>query len=134
MQKKQLLFAGAVLCLAVAGWSYYQYQKPRVPAGDEEVAYTISAEQLYAAYSTNETEAGKKYNDRVIVVRGIVSSVQATPTVTNVLFAAGTNLGGVNCSLAGEHKIATGSQVTIKGRCTGFLMDVNVVDAVLVGD
>lgn len=40
-------------------------------------------------------------------------------------------MGGINCAM---HNMATppdkGDRVTIKGRCTGYLMDVNLVDAV----
>ena len=44
--------------------------------------------------------------------------------------------GGVNCSILKKDldpgdKFNTGDSVTIKGKCTGFLMDVNLVDCVI---
>lgn len=133
MQKKQLFFAGAVLCLVVAGWSYYQYQKPRADAAQEKAAYILTAEQLFAEYSTDETAAEQKYGGNVIEVTGTVADVQKAGQATNILLAAREATGGVNCSLqANESPVAIGRRVTIKGRCTGFLMDVSLVDAVLI--
>ena len=43
--------------------------------------------------------------------------------------------GGINCQLFAGTKVdpepRSGDAVTVKGRCTGFLMDVNLADCVL---
>lgn len=135
MQKKQIFFAGGFLCLLVAGWSYYQYQKPRAGAAHFSPAYTVTAEQLFTEYSTAEAAAEQKYGGKVIAVTGTVADIQPSGQATNVLLAAGSASGGVNCSVSHmEDGIAIGKRVTLKGRCTGFLMDVSLVDAVRVDD
>jgi predicted negative regulator of RcsB-dependent stress response len=133
MQKKWIFFAGIVVCLVVAGWGYYQYQKPRARAADVATAYKCTAEQLYNEYSTSEAAADKKYNGVVMEVTGLVADVQATAQSVNVLLAAGATGNGVNCSLQSKvNNLAVGRTVTIKGKCAGFLMDVSLVDAVVV--
>ncbi len=134
MKKKVTLFAGAVLCLFVTNWGYYQYQKPRADAAQAAAVFHLTAEQLYAAYSKDETSAGKKYNDKVIAVTGVVTDVQTNARSTAVLLGGGTANGGVNCSFqkVQNKNIAAGTHITVKGRCTGFLMDVTLTDAVLV--
>jgi hypothetical protein len=131
MQKKQLFFALAFVCLLVGGWGYYQYQKPRTGTLGLEPDFRLTAEQLYNEYSTNETAADKRYRGKVLEVTGIVKEKQVTPQATNVLLA-NDQMGGVNCSFqnnaAGVIKI--GEVIKVKGRCTGFLMDVSLVDAV----
>jgi len=135
MQKKQILFAGIVVCLCVAGWGYYQYQKPRAGAAQAKAAYQVTAEQLYQAYSPAEAMADKKYNGNAVAVRGVVADVQTTAHATNVLLRAGAETGGVNCSLQQpEAHVAVGRRITVKGRCTGFLMDVSLVDAVVISE
>ena len=134
MQKKQLFFAGVILFLIAAGWGYYQYQKPRAGAANVTAAFKLSSEQLYKEYSTNETAADEKYSNKILEVTGPVADVQITPQATNVLLAA-TATGGVNCSIMnGETRITKGERITVKGRCTGFLMDVSLVDAVQVNN
>jgi|SRR5215218_7769037 len=131
MQKKALFFAGAVLCLLAAGWGYYQYQKPRAGTSGIRPDYEITAAQLYTEYSSNEAGADKKYNNKVLQVTGAVKEVQNTAQAVNILLA-GNAMGGVNCSFekSPERPITAGEQITVKGRCTGFLMDVSLVDAV----
>jgi hypothetical protein len=135
MQKKSLFFAGAVLCLLVSFWLYRQYQKPRTRVAQVKAEFSITADALYHAFNSNETDAEKKYGGKVLQVQGIVAAVQPVGPSVNVLLASGTGTGGVNCSLAEN---ATGAELTpgvhvmIKGRCAGFLMDVSLVDAVRV--
>lgn len=132
MQKKAIFFAGIVVCLLVAGWAYYQYQKPRAGIAHAAASYRLTAEQLYNEYSSAEAAAEQKYGGNVIEVSGIVADVQKTAHVTNVLLAAGGATGGVNCSMQNRAGVAIGKPITVKGRCTGFLMDVTLVDAVVV--
>jgi hypothetical protein len=97
--------------------------------------FSITADALYKAFSSNETEANKTYGGKVVQVRGVVAEVQATEASVNVLLSSGSVTGGVNCSLADRltaKELSPGKQVTIKGRCAGFLMDVSLVDAVRV--
>jgi hypothetical protein len=135
MQKKWIFFAGALVCLIAAGWGYYQYQKPRAGAAHATAAYTVTAELLYNEYSTNEAAADKKYGNKILAVQGKVTDVQTSAHGTNILLAAGA-AGGVNCSLeAGGKPTATlGETISVKGRCTGFLMDVSLVDAVRINN
>lgn len=131
MQKKVLFFAGAVLCLLLAGWGYYKYQKPRTDAAALTPAFRLPAEQLYSEYSNNESVASKKYNDKIVEVTGVVKEIQATEHGTNILLAADA-MGGVNCSFEKtlKQRPAAGNRIKVKGRCAGFLMDVSLVDAV----
>lgn len=131
MQKKTFFFAGAVLCLLLAGWGYYEFQKPRTNAAALKPDYSLNAEQLYEEYSSNETMADKKYGSKVIEVSGIVKEIQATDHATNILLATD-DMGGVNCSFekVPEPRPTAGDRIKVKGRCAGFLMDVSLVDAV----
>ena len=134
MSKKVIFIAGAIVCLGIATWVFYQYQKPRTRTADSPVAYRISAEQLYTEFDDDEAAANKKYTDKVIEVHGTVGAVQQTEQGTNVLLAAGNATGGVSCNLQGNNhaSITTGETIKVRGTCSGFLMDVNLVDGILV--
>ena len=134
MQKKGIFFAGAIVCVVVAGWGYYQYQKPRQNASKMPAAFSVSATQLYTEYSTDETGADEKYGGKVLQVQGVVADVQTTPQSTNILLVGSTEAGGVNCSLQTgvPAMVDVGDAIQVKGKCTGFLMDVSLVDAVLI--
>jgi hypothetical protein len=71
----------------------------------------------------------------VLEVKGTVSAVSVKGPIVNIQLNA-SKLGGINCNLfpieSNDRQLpAIGRVLTIKGRCTGFLMDVNLVDCVI---
>jgi len=135
MKKKYFLFAG-IIWLALAGLALYFYSEPHRNTAHINADVSISAVDLYSQYQKNENDGNKKFLNKVIEVSGKIADVQQTATVINVQLEGGSPMGGVNCSIAitEDNKIALPAKneiVTIKGRCSGFLMDVNLVDCVL---
>jgi len=132
MQKKIIFFVGAIVCLVVAGYGYYLYQKPRAGVEGSNAAYTITAANLYQAFVTDEAVASEKYVDKVLKVEGTIQQIDSSQGSISVILAANAAEGGVNCSLAANRDLPkVGEEVVVKGRCAGFLMDVSLVDAVL---
>jgi len=132
--KKKLFAFGGILLLCGIGYGLYLYNKPH--SGVENIApvVTIAAPALYEQYSANEKDGDKKFLDKVVEINGIVSDVQKTDTTINILLK-GNGIGGINCSLSiKDNKTAlpsVGATVILKGRCTGFLMDVELVDCII---
>jgi len=120
------------LIFAVAG--FYLYNKPRQSAGNKTAAVTLSAIVLYKQYEANENTANKKYLGKVIEVQGSVSAISQQNGLSVLSLKTGNPAGAINCQLFTNDKISAvkvGDAVTIKGKCTGFLMDVNLVDCAL---
>jgi hypothetical protein len=132
-RKKSVLFVALFLCLALIAVGYWFYDKPRTIAGTSEAAVSVSAKDLYSAFINNEELAGSKFIDQVIEVSGLVKEIQHQSQSTTVLLE-GDKVGGVLCTLVEgktDHPTA-GTIISVRGRCTGYLTDVYVVDAVLV--
>lgn len=135
MQKKKVFFSVIVLCLLITVILFYWYQKPRGSLAGSKPDYTLSAEELYTSFQQDESKANQQYLEKVIMVTGMVDMVQVTDSTVNLLLSEG-EMGGINCSMInGKNKKqpipAKGAIVQVKGRCVGFLMDVNLVDAVI---
>lgn|SRR6186713_359373 len=134
MPKKRILFGGGILLLILiaAGWAYYLYNKPRQSAANETTNVTISADSLYSQYLGNEQACDKKYLGKVIEVTGKIAAIQHSgQSEIWILSTSAPNGGGINCQLFPGEKVEnvkSGDQVTVKGKCTGFLMDVNLAD------
>lgn len=137
MRKKYFFIAGiALLCLA--GWGFHQYQRPRANVADKTADFTIDAAGLYNQFQANEPASNKKFLDKIVLVKGEITDIQQTDTTLSIQLKA-TYIGGINCSLKVEDEkdyqnIITpkkGAIVTIKGLCTGYLTDVNLVDCAL---
>jgi hypothetical protein len=123
-----------LLLLGVA-WGYHLYVKPHQSAAGETADFTVDADSLYGQYQANEHAADQKYLGKVIEVSGKLSEIQHNGNAEVWILSQQSSGGGINCQLfAGvkpDPEPKSGDVVIIKGRCTGYLMDVNLVDCVL---
>jgi hypothetical protein len=137
MRKKRKFFLPGILLwfLALGFWSYYLYSKPHESTKKLSADLAINADDLYKQYAANEPEADKKYLNKIITIKGRVSEIMINGTAQIYVLEKQSG-GGVNCQMAlseniNKSTIEKGNIVSIKGRCTGFLMDVNMVDCVM---
>ena len=136
MKKRTILWIGIpLLLLLAAAWAYHLYVKPHQSAAGETADFTIEADSLYSQYQTNEHAADQKYLGKVIEVSGKLSDIQHNGKAEVWILSPQGTGGGINCQLfAGiksDPEPKSGDIVTVKGRCTGYLMDVNLVDCVM---
>lgn len=135
MSKKMLVLLGILVTVLIIGTiAYYWYEKPRAYIINIKPAYNVDAKELYKAFVQDEKKANKQYLEKVIQVKGIVDNVQLTDATISLLLSAGEEMGGINCSInknAKDQVPQKGSLITVKGRCIGFLLDVNLVDAIV---
>lgn len=134
-KKRTILWIGILLLvLAAAGYAWHLYDMPHRSAAGEEAAVTISADTLYHQYQADEHSADQKYMGKVISVTGRLTNIQHSGNSVIWILSTQPGGGGVNCQLFAGTKVdpepKTGDPVTVKGRCTGFLMDVNLSDCV----
>jgi hypothetical protein len=136
MQKKRTLIGIGILLLLLiaAGWAWRQFNKPHGSAAGESADVTINADTLYHQYQSDEHVADQRYMGKVIAVTGRLTEVQHSGNSVIWILSTQSGGGGINCQLFAGTKVdpepKTGDQVTLKGRCTGFLMDVNLADCV----
>jgi Tfp pilus assembly protein PilV len=135
MRKKILLSIGILVCIGLA-IGVYMYRKPRTTAASQQTDFTISADELYKQFEVNESAASQKYVGKILEISGTISDVQKTDSTLSVLLTAKEAMGGINCSMANTKSddIQQKKVVTVKGKCAGFLMDVNVLDAVIISE
>jgi hypothetical protein len=136
LKKRTILWMGIlVLILAAAAWAYHAYFEPHQSAADKTVDFTISADSLYQQYQADEHSADLRYLGKVIEVSGKLSEIQHSGNSEIWILSPQPGGGGINCQLFAGTKVdpepKSGDAVTVKGRCTGFLMDVNLADCVL---
>jgi hypothetical protein len=135
MLKKRVFFGwGILLCLLIIlAWGYHLYTKPHQSAASEDSAFSIDADSLFVQYQRDEHGADAKYLGKVVEVKGKIAEIQHNGQSEIWILAGQPGSGGINCQMfAGDKDMhhQSGDLVTVKGRCTGFLMDVNLADCV----
>ena len=132
---KYFFIAAGMLLAGAVGWGLHLYYKPRASLKNITADATIDAVALYGAYQQDEATADKKFLGKVIAVQGTVQEIQQTDSTLSVELKAG-EAGGINCRMVINklEKVTMppkGTVISIKGKCSGFLMDVILVDCLL---
>ncbi|MAY84117.1 MAG: hypothetical protein CMP59_08290 [Flavobacteriales bacterium] len=131
---KKLLLIALLLIGVGVGVGLYLFNKKVPSLENTEAAYTLTADQLFNEFEADESAAQTKYVDQVLEVSGTIARTKSTDSISSiVLIAKNAMMGGVNCSFNGPiTDFADGTQIVIKGRCQGYLMDVVLNNCVIV--
>lgn len=120
-----LLLVGAI------GYGYHLYRQPRQTAASKSAEFNIAADSLYTAFSKDEQHAGQLYLNKVVAVHGVVAELDTTAGQYTVFLKTG-GAGMINCSMLEPPDFSwLHHPVTIKGRCTGYLLDVLLLDGTI---
>lgn len=121
------------MLVALAGWGWHAYHRPRPSVATQQVEASLSASTLFSEFQADEKTASGKYLDRVLAVSGRVEAIDSSGGQQSILLETGGD-GSINCLLfqqvAAPEKLLH-RHITIKGKCTGFLLDVSLVDCIL---
>jgi hypothetical protein len=98
--------------------------------------YTMTSIDLQKAFEENEIVSNSKFVNKIIEVTGTIESVKAGEgNKTNVALKTGSGLSLVICTLSPKFNpaaLVSGNEVTIRGECSGFLMDVLMNNCVVI--
>ena len=100
-------------------------------------SYTLTADQLYSDYESNETAADSKYKGRIVVISGTIQDM-GIDLMNNAYIVIGGegSLDGAQCSFAKDQKSAVallsrGQNVTVKGLVLGKMGNVVLYNCTL---
>lgn len=126
--------AGILVLGALIGYSIYNKPHKDIKRADPD--FTMSSADLFAQFEADEAAANQQFLDKIIQVSGKVVEVSSDEEgTTTVTLDGGGMMFGVICKLDplsqhGRNDFETGAAVTLKGICTGMLMDVVLVRCV----
>ena len=132
---KKMWIVITLLSLVGASVGYYLYTKPLADLADVDAELTMEAPALAQAYAADESAANLQYLDKIVEVRGTISNFESENGVTKVTLQTVDPLMGVLCEFGEEipsESLTVGSQILVRGQCTGVLMDVVLVRCVLL--
>ena len=114
------------------------YNKPARNLADTSADLALNAPELYQQYEADEPKANIQFLDKVIKVKGNLKSFSRDENGSlNLNLDSGSEMGDVTCEVPAANvpqglSLEVGKPITVKGQCTGFLMDVVLVKCVLV--
>jgi hypothetical protein len=116
---------------------YYVFNMPRRNIAKESASFTLTAKQLIAEFQKDESAANAKYLDKVIAVSGEIKGVRTLDN-HSMVFSLEDAMEGVSCTVDSADvamnalklsQLKNGSLGTFKGRCSGMLMDIQIINS-----
>lgn len=136
--KKILLLLVCVGAIG-AGYGIYMYNKPHASIKNMHSEHSVSAVEIQSAYDQDETAANASYLGKVLTITGELAEVnQENNENAFLVMRTESMMSTVKCQLdqLTEHPkldgLKVGDQITIKGICTGYLMDVIIERAIIL--
>ncbi len=132
---KKLIYLILIFVVVGGAYGYYQWNRPLASNVDKTAEIIITASDLEAAYTSNESEANSKYNDKLVQVSGTISAIENEDGKPSVILSTQNPMANVICEFekgASIGNIKVGDNVVVKGKPTGILSDVVLVQCVLI--
>lgn len=133
---KIALFVVFFIAIAGIGAALYLFNMKHKDLQKVKPDYVMTSSELQKAFEDNETSSIAKYVNKIVEVSGYIETVKpGSEKSINISLKTGNNLSSVICTFpkvpdASIYK--AGEQVTIRGECSGFLMDVLLNDCTLI--
>ena len=132
MNRKKIIIGILVLGIIGAFVGYKIYNKPHVDVAEASADITISANKILEEFSTDETTANTKYLEKIVEVKGVVTEAKIEKGKGIISLKTNDDFGSVLCHLSEESTkkmsiVKEGQTITVKGICTGYLMDVILI-------
>lgn len=136
MNLKKIIIAILVFVVVGVFVGYKMYNKPHINVADEQADVMLTANKIIADFSSDETTANKNYLEKIIAVTGTVSNIKVEKSKGIITLKTNDDFGSIICHLTADetkkiNTIKAGQKITIKGICTGFLMDVILIKSVI---
>jgi hypothetical protein len=138
MKTSYKIALAAVSVIAVAGVLFGLYMYNLKPKDLQKVKpdFVITATDLLKAFESDENSATAKYVNMIVEVSGTIQSVKpGENSALTISLNTGSDISSVICTLQGNTgptNFRTGEQITIRGNCSGFLMDVLLNNCVVI--
>ena len=137
MKLRTIIAVAATVALVGGVFAWREYAREKPDTRTLEAEETISAKDLFSAFVADEQAATARFvgtTEQVVQVNGTIRAIEhPDPALTNVLLETEDPLGAVVCEFpkaAVPSFWRAGDAVSIKGICTGSLIDVVLVRCV----
>jgi len=135
---KTLIFFGILIILLAGAFIVYLtiFQSSESSVEKTAVDIKISAEELVNSFESDEQEANARYLDKVLQVNGNIESISEDDMYISITLKKPEAISGVICSFdkstLENTGFQTGNNITVKGICAGYLIDVVLTKCALV--
>lgn len=118
-----------IIIVAAALYFYKEYNRTNKDTAVLEPDYTVPASSIVKEFETDESLAGRKYTDKIILAHGLIKDILKDDRgFYAVMLGDSASMSSVKCSLDSIYNdmaltLQKGTYTTVKGVCAGFNAD-----------
>lgn len=121
---KRILILALIGVIATLAIIWYVFTMKYDDTKDVKADFTVNALPFISEFKTNEAAANKKYTEKIVIVNGNISALEAADSTVNVkMIDSATGSYAIFAfqqqDLASSKALKEGDQVSIKGSCSG---------------
>lgn len=128
VKKTLVLSSVLVVLIAIAGGIYYGFRPSPDSVKRLKPDFIISAEDLVNAFEEDEAAANNLYLDKTMQVKGVVAEIEPGQEGKVIIYLEGNMMGSISClfseELINEENVSPGEEIELKGKCSGYILDV----------
>jgi hypothetical protein len=133
---KVALFFVTFIALSAILAALYFYNLKITDMAKAKPDFIVTASSLEKAFEDDETKASVTYINKILEVSGKIASVKpAENSVVNISLVTESVLSSVICTFPAVKDpsiFRVGDEITLRGECSGFLMDVLLNNCALI--
>lgn len=128
LKKKLVLYSGLIALAIISGVLYYTFRASPDSVEKMKADYILAGEEIVSDFEEDETAANNLYLDKTLQISGPITDISSEQEGITIVYIEGSFSGNVSCLFTNEalkdRKIELGEEVVIKGKCTGYILDV----------
>jgi hypothetical protein len=133
---KVALFFVTFIAIAAILAALYFYNLKSTDMSKAKPDFILTASALQKDFEADETKASLSYINKILEVTGKISSVKpGEKGVVNISLATESDLSSVICTfpaISDPSIFKPGEEISLRGECSGFLMDVLLNNCAIV--
>lgn len=134
--KKTILLILLVGGLILAGVYFYIQRDSRNDIRFAKPDVELSSEALYASYETDEEKANSQYLGKTLLIHGNLEDITSEGDQVTITLQSDSPLNSIVCEMntnldADFANLRKNQEITVKGICSGKLMDIILVNCII---
>ena len=138
MKKNKYTFISLFFIIIIIGLLFLlnQYNKPSVDVTNLDADLVINVDEILKDFQKDEEKANLKYTNNIIEVHGEISKISTVDGNATITLKDNQFDSNVICNVQPQEnkevlQLKKGDQISLKGICTGYLLDVILVKCVI---
>ena len=130
MSRKKIIWIIVLLVVAAVGvYGYKEYTRTNKDISKTKPDFTLAASQLIRDFEANDSLSAKKFNGKVLELKGLLRSVERDEAgFYTLVMGDSTSISSVRCSIDSTYhsnasRVIINSSIIVRGVCTGYNRD-----------